>query len=172
MVKSNRATWCVLAQQVLFASLDLEIEPGRVAHDMDAWDGAPAARDRLLSSLRDNRVANPVVLSGDLHRAIANEITRDPNDPASPCVAVEFLPSSVSSGGDHRDQALVSGRLKAKNPHLKYYGTEHGYVRHTLTPTQWRADFRAIRSMPLFRTSRSRLATHVAWSNIRWIFRS
>ena len=146
-LKSNGGIWSVLAQQVLFSNLDLDIDPTREVHDMDAWDGAPAARDRALAAWRNNHVANPIVLSGDLHRAIAADICEDAKDPASKCVAVEFLPSSISSTGETRDPVLVSQSLRSKNPHLKYFGAEHGYVRHTVTPTQWRADYRAIPSI-------------------------
>ncbi len=40
-------------------------------------DGYPEARRRLLTHLRDARVANPVVLGGDNHSFWANDLKPD-----------------------------------------------------------------------------------------------
>src|SRR5262245_18760724 len=88
LLRSSKGTWQVLAQQVLFSQFDWRsfpwsrtVEAG--ARNMDAWDGARAARDRLLSVLREKPTSNTVVLTGDVHKAIAMDIKDDWRDPRS-----------------------------------------------------------------------------------------
>ncbi|MBL6454802.1 alkaline phosphatase D family protein [Belnapia sp. T6] len=67
---ASAARWQVLAQQVM-------LMPRRFANDaisMDKWDAYPAARDRLLRGFAERRIANAVVLSGDVHNAWAGEL--------------------------------------------------------------------------------------------------
>src|SRR5581483_10854059 len=133
-LKAGSGVWQVLAQQVLFAQMDWRSfawsdnpagnEP---AGDMDAWDGAAAARARIQAMWREARTANPVVLTGDAHFALALEIKDDPKDPASRCVGVEFLATSISSGGDGSEALSNKDALHAQNPHLKFSGNERGY---------------------------------------------
>ncbi|MGH8721246.1 MAG: alkaline phosphatase D family protein, partial [Burkholderiales bacterium] len=62
----SRARWNFLAQQTRMAQFDQKPGPGRRAWT-DGWDGYPAARQRLLDFLAEKRIANPVVLGGDVH---------------------------------------------------------------------------------------------------------
>ena len=41
---------------------------------MDAWDGYRASRSRIQQGWVDRAVRNPVVLTGDVHRAYANNL--------------------------------------------------------------------------------------------------
>jgi alkaline phosphatase D len=146
-LRADRATWQVMAQQVLFSHLNLRALPWAThgegeAVDLDAWDGASAARKRVMAMWRDAKVANPVVLTGDLHHGVAVELKDDWRDPASPCVGVEFLATSISSGGDGNAKFELADALYADNPQLKFVSNQRGYHRHTVTPGQWQADFR------------------------------
>lgn len=140
--------WQVLAQQVLFAELNWRSFArhggGEAELRMDSWDGAPAGRERVLNILRQARAANPVVLSGDLHRALALEISADPRNLAGPCAAVEFLASSISSGGDGRRSVKNVAAILRDNPHLKWLNAERGYTRHVVTAKRWQADYRVV----------------------------
>jgi len=143
------ATWQVLAQQVLFARLDWRSYPWLAASDaplvnLDAWDGASAARDRLLRTLHEAKVTNPVVLTGDMHRGVALDLHLDWREPSSPCVAVELLATSISSGGDGVAVMSNADTLRANNPHLKFISDQRGYHRHTVTRERWQADFRVV----------------------------
>jgi len=145
----SHVTWQVLAQQVVFSRLDYGAfewsrskEPG--TYNLDAWDGATAARERLQRLLRDNAVANPVVLTGDSHMGMAFEIKEDWNEPGSRCSGVEFLAPSISSNGDGAQTLPNHDAILGRNPHLRHLGNERGYVRHVVTPTQWQADYRAL----------------------------
>jgi alkaline phosphatase D len=111
---------------------------------MDAWDGARAARERLLGVIREKPASNPVVLTGDMHKGVALEIKDDWREPGSRCLGVEFLSTSISSGGDGSARLVNHDALHADNSHLKFIGDERGYTRHTVTPKQWTADFRVV----------------------------
>jgi alkaline phosphatase D len=148
-LQAPQVTWQVLAQQVLFSALDWRsfpfVQPSdSAARDLDAWDGATAGRDRVLRILRDAKVKNAVVLTGDLHMGLALEIKDDWRDETSACVGAEFLATSISSGGDGSASLPNSNTLHAGNPHLKFIGNERGYSRHIVTPQRWQADFRVI----------------------------
>jgi alkaline phosphatase D len=146
-LRSSTATWQVLAQQVLFSPLDWRSFPWVAASDvpmanLDAWDGATAARDRVMQALRQAAVKNAVVLTGDAHFDMALELKQDWRNPASACVGVEFLATSISSGGDGAAVMANDARLHADNPHLKFFGNRRGYNRHTVTDGRWQADYR------------------------------
>jgi alkaline phosphatase D len=143
-----KGTWQVLAQQVLFAPLNWRSFPFHGGNEpelrMDSWDGASAGRNRVLKILQEARSANPVILTGDLHRAMALEISSELTDPPGRCVAVEFLATSISSGGDGRRIVRNADAIVRDNPQLKFVNAERGYTRHTVTPQQWQADFRVL----------------------------
>ncbi len=148
-LRASRATWQVLAQQVLFGHFDWRTLPwvtetAAPAVDLDAWDGATAARERMLKLWREARVTNPVVLTGDLHRGVALDLHADWRDPSSPCLGVEFLATSIASGGDGVATMPNGPTMYANNPHLKYINELRGYHRHTVTPQHWQADFRVV----------------------------
>jgi alkaline phosphatase D len=148
-LRAPQATWQVLAQQVLFSALDWRsfpwAKPSDVpARDLDAWDGATAGRDRVLQTLRDAKVENAVVLTGDVHMGMALEIKDDWRDANSRCLGTEFLATSISSGGDGSASLANADALHGGNPHLKFIGNERGYSRHTVTPERWQADFRVV----------------------------
>jgi alkaline phosphatase D len=102
-----------------------------------------AARERVLSVVREKPALNPVVLTGDVHRAIALEIS-DWRNPALRCLGVEFVSTSISSGGDGSARLENHDAVHADNPHLKFIGEERGYTRHMVTPKLWTADFRVV----------------------------
>lgn len=148
-LRSSTTTWQVLAQQVLFSQLDWRSHPWLPASDqplmnMDAWDGASAARDRVMQSLKQANVRNAVVLTGDMHRGVALELKENWRNPESACVGVEFLATSISSGGDGVAIIENADALHANNPHLKFISDQRGYNRHTVTAERWQADYRVV----------------------------
>jgi alkaline phosphatase D len=60
-------------------------------------------------------------------------------------VATEFIGTSISTGGDRTLSTVFGGN--ANNPHLRFTDNHHGYVRCTLTPDLWRADYRVVPSV-------------------------
>ncbi|MEL6106768.1 MAG: alkaline phosphatase D family protein [Planctomycetota bacterium] len=140
---SSPARWNILAQQVMMARVDRT--PGEaVSWSMDQWSGYDAARKRLLQFLADHEVANPVVITGDIHTNWVNDLKVDFDDENDPAVATEFVGTSITSGGNGSAKPKSTDGLLADNPFVKFYNAERGYVRCEVTPQQWRSDFRVV----------------------------
>ena len=132
------ARWDLLAQQVFVAPKDSFPGPPQ-EFAMDAWDGYPAARRRLLASIVEQKVRNPVMLTGDVHRHYANDLLLD-----DVTVAAELVTTSVSSGGDGSERTALTDVQLAENPHLRWADSRRGYVLVELTPEALRAEFRTL----------------------------
>ena len=83
--------WTVLVNQVLMTELAVPLGGGAVQVNMDAWDGYPPARRRLLEGARAAGAPNLVVLTGDLHCSIVGDLRLDGT------VGSEFLGPAISS---------------------------------------------------------------------------
>lgn len=142
-LRESRARWNVLAQQVMVAPVDRA--PGEpVSISMDQWSGYDAARRRLCEFLGERHPTNPIVLTGDIHSNWVNDVKPDFADADSPVVATEFVGTSISSGGNGREQWDSTPAVLAENPFVKYYNGQRGYVRCELTPGTWRSDYRIL----------------------------
>lgn len=118
----------IISQFKMADSYDLPI-------NMDAWDGYPAARERLANDILEH-ANNVVVLSGDTHNAWAFNL--DMPDAVGP-YAVEFGTPGVSSPGLEAivpvEPDAMSRALLAKNGELVYANTEdRGYLLLSVTP--------------------------------------
>lgn len=110
--------------------------------NMDAWDGYPAARARLLGSALDAD-ANLVVLAGDTHNGWACELTHE-----GAAAGVEFAGQSVTSPGMENSLSFITNdrltrELVAFNPQLKWANLDRrGYMAVELTQAaascEWR----------------------------------
>ncbi|SDJ41743.1 alkaline phosphatase D family protein [Nonomuraea jiangxiensis] len=141
---ASRARWNVLAQQIAMIQLDYDPGPAQQL-SMDLWDGYKAAKDRLINGMVERRVSNPVVLTGDIHYNLAGELKTNFDDPASPTVGVEFVGTSISSGGNgNPNTGLPPGGSDPANPHLRFSSYQRGYVSCEVTRSQWRADFKVV----------------------------
>ncbi|MBA2794723.1 MAG: alkaline phosphatase D family protein, partial [Thermoleophilaceae bacterium] len=130
------ARWNVLAQQLPFAPRDPALG--------DAWDGYPAARNRMGAALAEPAVSNPIVLSGDVHSNWANHILADYDNPDSEAIGTEFVGTSITSGGDGTDRTARATRGMTSNPHVKFFNGQRGYVRCRVTESDWRTDYRVV----------------------------
>ncbi len=161
-----RKPWQVLAQQIVMGEVKLServleglpvetpsglrqrlqalASAGRagVPANMDAWDGYPAARARLLAASLEAD-ANLVVLTGDTHNAWAFDL-----DHKGARVGVEMAVQSVSSPGFEssiswlKPEDLARANVAA-NRQLKWSDTsQRGYMAVELTPgsaiSEWR----------------------------------
>ena len=99
--------------------------------NMEAWDGVAAARNRLLGLVRDARIGNVVVLTGDVHSSWVTDLKADFVDPTSPVVATEFVGTSISSDFPPQFIAAIQAALvHPANAHVKFFdGAFRGYVR-------------------------------------------
>lgn len=141
---SSSSQWNLIAQQTLMAQFDRNPGAGRKAWT-DGWDGYPAARGRLLDSIRARKARNPVVLGGDVHAFNVADLKVDFDDPASETVASELGSGSITSQGAPMERVKP---LLAKNPHVKFVeSSKRGYVRLELAPGLCRAELRAMESV-------------------------
>jgi alkaline phosphatase D len=140
---ASPARWNILAQQVMMARVDRK--PGEeVAYSMDQWAGYEVGRKRLLQFFSDHKIANPIVLTGDIHSNWVNELKIDFDDEKSASLATEFVCTSISSGGDGAEKGKDTDGVITENHFVKFYNSERGYVRCEVTPEQYQADFRVV----------------------------
>ncbi|MPZ00900.1 MAG: alkaline phosphatase [Actinophytocola sp.] len=140
----STARWNVLANQVLMARLDHDGDEGDTVWN-DAWDGYPAARQRIIDHIVQAGVRNPVVITGDWHSTFVNDINTDFTDPDSATVATEFVGTSISSNGDREVYGPYYGPMIKFNPHIKFFdGDRRGYVRCTVDQQHWRSDLQMV----------------------------
>jgi alkaline phosphatase D len=142
-LERSNARWKVLAQQIMVMDLDRKEgpEPG---YNLDSWAGYRIPRQRLLNRLRDRRIANTIVLTGDEHQNYAGELYVDSRNPEGAPVAAEFVTTSISSSGDGQDQRADGRRYLADNPFLKFNNAQRGYVVCDVTPERWRTEFKVL----------------------------
>jgi alkaline phosphatase D len=143
-IAQSRARWHVLANSVMMGRLDHDGPTGDILWH-DAWDGFPAARNRILEAFVGARVRNPVIITGDWHSTFVNDILRDFDQPDSPVVATEFVGTSVTTNGDDIVYGPYYGPMIKWNPHIKFFdGDRRGYVRCVVDKKQWRTDLRMV----------------------------
>lgn len=142
-LSSSAGNWNVLAQQVMMARADRKAGADQ-AFSMDQWPGYEVNRRRILKTLHDRKISNPVVLTGDIHSNWANNLIADFDNLDSRIVATEFVGTSISSGGDGARNAKTTQSILAENPFVKFHSTERGYVTCEVTPKHWRTDYRAV----------------------------
>jgi alkaline phosphatase D len=110
--------------------------------NMDAWDGYPAARDRVFKAALAAD-ANLLVLAGDTHNGWAFDLDHD-----GAKVGVELGVCSVSSPGFESylsfiPPATMAASLVAENAQLKWADTaQRGYMVVELTPTRAVTEYR------------------------------
>jgi alkaline phosphatase D len=140
---ASTATWNVLAQQVMMMDLDRAPGPDVVVNP-DSWAGYRTPRNRLLKQIRDRKIANTVVLTGDEHQNFAGELHLDGAHPESRPIATEFVTTSISSGGDGMDQTADFVKIQAANPQLKFNNSQRGYAICDVTDKRWVTEFKVL----------------------------
>lgn len=142
-LERSSAHWKVLAQQIMVMDLDRKEgpEPG---YNLDTWAGYRIPRQRLLDRLRERRIGNTIVLTGDEHQNYAGELHRDSRNPEGAPVAAEFVTTSISSSGDGVDQRPDGRRYLADNPFLKFNNAQRGYAVCDVTPERWQTEFKVL----------------------------
>jgi alkaline phosphatase D len=142
-LQDHPAQWNILAQQVMMARVD-RIPGEKTGWSMDQWGGYDTARKRLLQQLKDRQIANPTVLTGDIHNNWVNDLHVDFDRPEALPIATEWVGTSISSGGDGKEAAKDRESVMAENSFVKFYNAERGYVLCEVTSKQWRSDYRVV----------------------------
>jgi alkaline phosphatase D len=136
----SQSTWNVIPQQVLMARVDRN--PGEEdLFPMDKWAGYDFERQALMDFFHERKIPNPIVLSGDIHTNYVNELKQNPDDQNSATVGVEFVGTSISSGGNGTQKLPYTDGMMAENPFIKFHNAERGYVTCTVKPGEWRSDY-------------------------------
>jgi alkaline phosphatase D len=133
----NEAQWQLLVNPVLLAGLDISPPDAPPAFYLETWDGYPAERRRIVSAIKERKVRNPVVLTGDYHASFVADVRPDPFDPESPVVAPELLATSISS-------VVFPADHTAANPHVRYFEARNGYLVCEVTSDAITAEFRYV----------------------------
>ena len=155
---ASGATWDVLANQLPFASMDF-LRGSEDGYRMDQWDGY-VADQRTVKQAFEEHAENAVVVTGDFHSNWASEIRSaepaegdDDSDVADPeTVGVEFVGTSISSGGDGAEfddfngerEGVLGKHVVRENENVKYNNDRRGYTRCTVTPDRWTTEFRVV----------------------------
>ena len=140
----SRARWNLFGSGTVMAYVDEQPGPGEMFWN-DGWNGYPVSRERFMETIVRTRIANPIVLSGDIHSFIAANHHGVPHDRESAVVATEFVTTSISSQGI--PQRSLDDR-RANNPNLLFANSERrGYLRLDLTAQRLQADLVALDSV-------------------------
>ena len=133
--------WNVIGQQTLLGTRNFKAGAVQSMWN-DGWDGYPAARQRLTTSLQRHHVTNPVVLGGDVHENWVGHVKADYAKPDSATVGVEFCGTGITSRGG--GNAKIAARL-AENPHFVFAdGERRGYGVVNITPQQLTTTLRVV----------------------------
>ncbi len=110
-------------------------------YNLDAWDGYPAARQRVLEAF-SRHANNAVVLTGDTHNAWANNVTGSQGNNVAAEIAVASITSPGASDILGLDNAQMPAMVQANNPNVAYTNTsDRGYAVLTIEPDHVLADF-------------------------------
>lgn len=141
-LNASPARWNLLAQNVLMARMSSRQADGSFGAWTEAWDGYPQARTRLLTHLRDARIANPVVVGGDNHAFWVNDLKPDFDDAKAPAVATEIIGGSITSHGPSYEGTM---KIVAQNPHVRFFESRRrGYAVADLTPDRMMVRLRTV----------------------------
>ena len=142
-LSTSKSLWNVLGQQVMMGRVD-RVPGADRKFSMDQWSGYDVARTRLLAALAERRIANPIVLTGDIHSNWVNDLLTDFDRPNDPAVATEFVCTSISSGGNGVQKAAGHALLMSENPFVKFQNSERGYVSCEVTPKEWLSRYQVV----------------------------
>ena len=155
---SSQTRWNLLAQGTLMGHNNEAPLPEH-RYWTDAWNGYPAARERLMKFLSEKHISNPVVLSGDIHAFVVSGLHLKAADLDSPLVAPEFVTSSITS--DSVPESYFESARK-NNPNLLTATGEHrGYVRLDITKDALHADLITIDTVKEPDSGRNTLVSYI-----------
>lgn len=163
-LQNSTAKWKLVAQQRMIGGWYtngiptwlLAILPNAGAiFDDGSWDGFPETKAMLFDFVRTNFIDNMIVLSGDAHVSIAQDLIEDPfntslynAETGTGSVGVEFLPTSISRGNmDEQGAPLdlfdaINNIDRQANPQHQFADLyNHGYGLLHLKPDSSIAQF-------------------------------
>jgi alkaline phosphatase D len=140
-LREKACRWNFIGNQVMMMPLNRQTgDAATEIRNMDSWAGYDIPRERVLDAFAG--LGNVVVLTGDEHQNYAGELRR--KNGKGDAVAVEFVSTSISSGGDGSDRRTGSDRILANNPYLKFVNDQRGYLVCEVGRDQWQTQFRVV----------------------------
>lgn len=128
--------------------------------NLDAWDGFPAARDRLYTSAKEAG-ARLVTLTGDTHTAWANTLVDADNEQRG----VEFACTSVTSPGLGtyiKEVPDLGPQFVEANEEVDFHDPfDNGWMLVTLTKDDARADYKKVTDVTQKTYTTSEVTTYV-----------
>lgn len=138
----SQTKWNMLGNGEMFARLRQTAKSGDEGFWTDDWNGFPNARQRLVSLLAKVKVANPVIVTGDIHSFWVNDVKENERKDESSVVATELVGTSITSAGVPYE--TFSALLPA-NPHVKFFESrKRGYVSCRITPETLTANLQVV----------------------------
>ncbi|WP_322760113.1 alkaline phosphatase D family protein [Frankia sp. Cr2] len=157
--RNAKTHWNVFPQQILMAQLNFNAGPD-LKYWNEFWDSYGAERRTVLQAMYDRKLSNPVVLTGDIHAFLINDLHTDFRDPNSPVVATELVGTSISTVLPVPFPTIVGAAIP-NNPHIKLFDCNYrGYILSTITQEDWTAELRAVRD---FTKRDSEMFLHSKW---------
>ena len=140
----SQARWNILAQQVLMAEVDLRPGPGRPG-TATPGTATPPTGPGCCASSSGAGPPNPVVLSGDIHSFLVNDLKLNNRLEHGPVLATEFVGTSITSG---TGKYGAFARHLPENPKIRFFESRlRGYTRCMLQPERWYTDLRVVDSI-------------------------
>ncbi len=157
-ILSSGSQWKVLGNQTFMGKLDIDLKDQEFLFNVDAWDGYQAERSWLMNELKTNKVENFVVLTGDLHSALASQLMdryrfilfgayNNDNSPGvefmTPAITSANLTAFLNNSGDNDLIAAMAEKVVRKtNQHIRYFKSSfYGYstIEFTQNYCEWTA---------------------------------
>ncbi|MFM7062604.1 MAG: alkaline phosphatase D family protein, partial [Actinomycetes bacterium] len=134
---ASRTGWNIIANPIMFA----ELNTGTVEQpqtERDTWSGYPASRARVIDAVKESKVSNPVLVTGDWHTSFVLDVKESPD---APTVMPEFLGGSIST--------IITGdeSYAAANPQVRYEQRDHCYMFVTVTEAQLTCQFKYVENI-------------------------
>lgn len=142
-IASAGDAWHCWVNSIMLSQLAL---PGGHRPYPDQWDGFLAERNEVLTHVHNAGLRDLVVITGDWHSALVEDLRPDFDDLTSPVIGTEFVAHSIASSGYGPVlNAVLGPTLGLANPHLKYFeGNRYGYDLYEVTPNRWSTHLRVI----------------------------
>jgi alkaline phosphatase D len=137
---SNAARWNLLAQQVMVMPFVYPSTRRDGRTNTDSWSGYAPARERLVSDIRERKLTNVVIATGDVHQHHAGTLPVRDEALDGPAAATEFVCTSISSDADGRELANGWEGVPADNPHCQLFNARRGYQTFDIGRSHWRTD--------------------------------
>ena len=188
-VTRSPARWKLWANEVML----MQLKVGELFVNLDQWDGYPAERRHILSTLRDAGTTNLVALTGDLHTFTAGYLKTDFDDFFEYPVGVELMVGSVTSanledqiraGLNLPSAPMPADRLglranklepavRLANPHIRYWNSAaHGYAVLEMSEAALTCRYMAVDTIAAPDPGVRELATFRVMNSVPWLWKT